>query len=66
MGRTKSVVRPRTRPKSAKNRQHFHLRPTADRAAERDRLIALGAIVVHEYHELTVMADPEGNEFCLE
>jgi Glyoxalase-like domain len=53
-------------PKIAKNRQHFDLRPVADRAAERDRLIALGAIVVHQYDELTVMADPEGNEFCLE
>ena len=52
--------------KTAKNRQHFDLRPIADRAAERDRLIALGASVVYEYDELTVMADPEGNEFCLE
>ena len=53
-------------PKTSKNRQHFDLRPIADRAAERDRLMALGASVVHEYDELTVMADPEGNEFCLE
>ena len=52
--------------KTAKNRQHFDLRPVAGRVAERDRLIALGASIVHEYDELTVMADPEGNEFCLE
>jgi hypothetical protein len=51
MGRTKSVVRRVPEPKTAQNRQHFDLRPTADRAAERDRLIALGAIVVHEYDE---------------
>lgn len=46
--------------------QHFDLRAVASRAAERDRLIALGASVVHEYDELTAMIDPEGSKFCLE
>jgi Glyoxalase-like domain len=31
-----------------------------------DRLITLGATVVHRYDDITVMQDPEGNEFCVE
>lgn len=53
--------------KSAKNRMHFDLR-SRDGAidAEVARLVALGA-TVHAVHEaLTVMLDPEGNEFCVE
>lgn len=53
-------------PKTAKSRQHFDLRPITDQATERRRLIALGATVVREGDGLTGMADPEGNEFCLE
>ncbi|ODT26608.1 MAG: hypothetical protein ABS35_10455 [Kaistia sp. SCN 65-12] len=37
----------------------------ANRAAERARLIGLGASVVREADGYTVMADPEGNHFCL-
>jgi hypothetical protein len=37
----------------------------ADRAGERVRLIGLGASVVREADGYTVMADPEGNHFCL-
>jgi len=52
--------------KIAKNRQHFDLRAVGSLAEERARLIALGATVVRESEDLIVMADPEGNEFCLE
>lgn len=37
----------------------------ADRQAERARLIGLGASVLREADGYTVMADPEGNHFCL-
>jgi hypothetical protein len=37
----------------------------ADRLAERARLIGLGASVLREADGYTVMADPEGNHFCL-
>ncbi|CAN7283322.1 hypothetical protein ASC89_02580 [Devosia sp. Root413D1] len=37
----------------------------ADRPAERTRLIGLGAAVLREADGYTVMADPEGNHFCL-
>ncbi|GLZ80312.1 hypothetical protein Afil01_51190 [Actinorhabdospora filicis] len=56
--------------KTAKNRVHLdvHVDP-AEKDAERDRLIALGAAFVESHADrgpLTyVMRDPEGNEFCL-
>ena len=41
----------------------------ADRAAEVERLLGLGATFVHEKDEFgfqwTTLADPEGNEFCV-
>jgi hypothetical protein len=37
----------------------------SDRPAERARVLALGATVVREAATYTVMADPEGNHFCL-
>jgi hypothetical protein len=52
--------------KAAKNRQHFDLRAMGPLREERDRLVSLGARVVLDGDELVVMADPEGNEFCLE
>ena len=52
--------------KTAKNRMHFDLRAPGTVADEVARLEALGATVLHESDELTVMADPEGNEFCVE
>ncbi|HXH78093.1 VOC family protein [Nocardioides sp.] len=52
--------------KSAKNRQHFDLRAPGDLRAEVDRLRSLGARVLVEGDDLVVMADPEGNEFCVE
>jgi hypothetical protein len=52
--------------KSAKNRMHFDLRAPGSVAGEVARLAALGATVLRDGDELTVMADPEGNEFCVE
>ncbi len=56
-------------PKRAKNRLHIDLNATdRDQAAELERLLSLGARHVDigqvdvSWH---VLADPEGNEFCL-
>ncbi|MBR8743914.1 VOC family protein [Nocardiopsis sp. MG754419] len=49
-------------PKSVKNRVHVDL---VGDAVELDRLLALGASVVERHTDLVVLADPEGNEFCL-
>ena len=56
--------------KTVKNRVHIDLNPTgADQEAELERLLALGArrVDVGQTAEVTwvVLADPEGNEFCL-
>ena len=56
--------------KIVKNRVHVDLTSGAeDRAAEIDRLIALGArrvdIGQSGNESWTVLADPEGNEFCV-
>jgi Glyoxalase-like domain len=53
-------------PKAAKNRMHFDLRAPGTVAAEVSRLETLGATVVRDDPRLTVMQDPEGNEFCVE
>lgn len=45
-------------------RIHLDVKVT-DRDAERARLIVLGAGVVREAGGYTVLADPEGNHFCL-
>lgn len=53
--------------KVMKNRIHFDLNPT-DQAAEVDRVLALGATKVDiGQTDVTwvVLADPEGNEFCI-
>jgi hypothetical protein len=52
--------------KSAKNRLHFDLRALGSIDAEVARLVSLGATVERSGSELTVMCDPEGNEFCVE
>lgn len=52
--------------KTAKNRQHFDLRAMGALETERDRLVGLGASILADHGDLYVMADPEGNEFCLE
>jgi hypothetical protein len=53
-------------PKIAKNRMHFDLRAQGDIESEVARLVSLGATVVQQRSDLTVMRDPEGNEFCVE
>jgi hypothetical protein len=53
-------------PKTAKNRMHFDLRAHGSVESEVDRLVLLGATVVRSGSDLTVMGDPEGNEFCVE
>ncbi len=58
--------------KAVKNRVHLDLVPTdRPRDAEVDRLEALGAIVVGDHRKAdgsgwVTLADPEGNEFCVE
>jgi hypothetical protein len=51
-------------PKTVKNRVHLDLR-AVDREAEVARLIAAGASEVARHENWVVMADPEGNEFCV-
>jgi hypothetical protein len=51
-------------PKVVKNRVHLDLLAT-DAEAEIDRLTALGAKVMERHERLTILADPEGNEFCV-
>ena len=53
--------------KTVKNRLHLDLRPE-DQAAEVERLIGLGARKVdigQGSQTWVVLADPEGNEFCV-
>jgi len=55
--------------KGGKNRIHLDLVPPADQQAELARLTGLGARVLAEQPpgaSWVIMADPEGNEFCLE
>jgi len=55
-------------PKTIKNRLHIDLNPPEDRDAEIERLKALGATEVDVGQGdagWTVLADPEGNEFCV-
>jgi Glyoxalase-like domain len=57
-------------PKTVKNRMHLCLRPVdRSRDEEVDRLLGLGATMVHDLRTpdsgWAVLADPEGNEFCL-
>ena len=65
-------------PKAGKNRVHVDLKPglghppeerTAIARADAERLVGLGARVLEEHTEMgefwIVLADPEGNEFCV-
>jgi hypothetical protein len=61
---------PVTDPKTVKNRVHLDLTSSAqDRDQEIERLLALGArrVDIGQTGEesWTVLADPEGNEFCV-
>ncbi|MGP3983815.1 VOC family protein [Streptomyces sp. KR80] len=53
--------------KAGKNRVHLDIGPTADSSAsaEIERLVGLGARVLGKFESHTVLADPEGNEFCV-
>ncbi|HET6626240.1 MAG TPA: VOC family protein [Nocardioidaceae bacterium] len=59
--------------KSVKNRIHFDLRPSeGTRDEEVTRLVGLGAVEIDDKRDIhgpgigwVVMADPEGNEFCI-
>jgi hypothetical protein len=53
-------------PKAAPNRLHLDLRPLTTMDEEVARLRGLGATVVERFDDITVMHDPEGNEFCVE
>ncbi|MFJ4843545.1 VOC family protein [Streptomyces sp. NPDC088746] len=57
-------------PKAVKNRIHLCLRPEGSREEEVERLLGLGATLVADRREpggagWAVLADPEGNEFCV-
>lgn len=58
--------------KAVKNRMHLDLMPTErTRDEEVTRLLAIGATLVDDYRRpdgsgWVVLADPEGNEFCVE
>jgi catechol 2,3-dioxygenase-like lactoylglutathione lyase family enzyme len=54
--------------KVVKNRIHMDVRPTEDQQAEVGRIIGLGARLIDVGQgdvTWTVLADPEGNEFCV-
>ncbi|MEU0936365.1 VOC family protein [Embleya sp. NPDC005971] len=56
--------------KTIKNRIHLCLRPETSRDQEVDRLLGLGATFVADHRNpdgsgWAVLADPEGNEFCV-
>jgi hypothetical protein len=53
-------------PKLAPNRFHLDLRALTNMGEEVERLLGLGATVVERSDQITVMQDPEGNEFCVE
>ncbi|MFF5484466.1 VOC family protein [Streptomyces virginiae] len=57
-------------PKTVKNRVHLCLRPATSREEEVERLVQLGATLVVDRRQpdgsgWAVLADPEGNEFCV-
>jgi predicted enzyme related to lactoylglutathione lyase len=58
--------------KAGKNRLHLDLRATGGgQNAEIERLLSLGAVIVSDLRDVrpggwAVLADPEGNEFCVD
>jgi predicted enzyme related to lactoylglutathione lyase len=56
-------------PRVAKNRMHLDVVPAGDQQQEIERLTGLGASVAGQQPPdagWVVLADPEGNEFCVE
>jgi hypothetical protein len=54
---------PSDEPKTVKNRVHWDV--TLNEGVTIDDLVAKGATVLHAHDGWTVMADPDGNEFCV-
>ncbi|MGW5052387.1 VOC family protein [Actinokineospora sp. NPDC004072] len=57
-------------PKTVKNRLHLCLKPDERREDEVERLLGIGATMVDDRRKpdgygWAVLADPEGNEFCV-
>ncbi|WP_433266556.1 VOC family protein [Actinosynnema sp. CS-041913] len=57
--------------KSVKNRVHLDLQPDSTRDEEVERLLGIGATLFDDQRRpdgtgWVVLADPEGNEFCVE
>jgi predicted enzyme related to lactoylglutathione lyase len=57
-------------PKTVKNRLHLCLQPDGPRDEEVERVLGLGATLVDDQRQTgglgwAVLADPEGNEFCV-
>ena len=57
-------------PKTVKNRLHVCLQPDQARDGEVERVLGLGATMVHDRRRpdgagWAVLADPEGNEVCM-
>jgi predicted enzyme related to lactoylglutathione lyase len=65
-GRPDLLFQPVPEPKAVKNRVHLDL-CGADQSSEVARLVSLGAKVLEdpEADPWIVLADPEGNEFCV-
>lgn len=67
-GEPSLVFQPVPEAKAGKNRLHLDLAPVGgDQYAEVGRLVGLGARVLsdEQRHPWVVLADPEGNEFCV-
>jgi catechol 2,3-dioxygenase-like lactoylglutathione lyase family enzyme len=62
-------LQPVAEPTPGKNRGHLDLSPVGDAEVEVERLLALGArhvdIGQRAEEPFVVLADPEGNEFCV-
>jgi hypothetical protein len=57
--------------KSVKNRVHLDIEAGTTRDAEVERILGLGATLFADFRDASgsgfvVLADPEGNEFCIE
>ena len=70
-GGPKLILQEVDEPKAAKNRVHFDLE-AVDIRAEARRIEALGAVLLNDRQPIQehktqwmVLADPEGNEFCI-
>jgi predicted enzyme related to lactoylglutathione lyase len=61
------LFQPVADPTPGKNRMHLDVAAESDQQAEVERLVGLGARVLDEApdHPWVVLADPEGNEFCV-